>query len=150
MGKPGASIEQVRAAAQLASIDQDIMRFPQAYQTLVGERGITLSGGQKQRIAIARALLLDAPILVLDDALSAVDVETEGRILKHLKEVRSERTSIILCHRLSAVEDAEQIVVLNHGEIIERGNHRTLVQLNGWYAQMVEYQQLERTVASGR
>ncbi len=150
LGKPGASIEQVRAAAQLASIDQDIMRFPQAYQTLVGERGITLSGGQKQRIAIARALLLDAPILVLDDALSAVDVETEGRILKHLKEVRSERTSIILCHRLSAVEDAEQIVVLNHGEIIERGNHRTLVQLNGWYAQMVEYQQLERTVASGR
>ncbi len=150
LGRPGASMEEIRAAAQLASIDADIMRFPQAYKTLVGERGITLSGGQKQRIAIARALLLDAPILVLDDALSAVDIETERRILKHLSEVRAQRTSIILCHRLTAVEDAEQIVVLNHGEIIERGDHHSLVQQQGWYAQMVDYQRLEQTVASGR
>ncbi|MGJ8689009.1 MAG: ABC transporter transmembrane domain-containing protein [Gammaproteobacteria bacterium] len=150
LGRPDASMEEVRAAAELASIDSDIMRFPQGYQTLVGERGITLSGGQKQRVAIARALLLDAPILVLDDALSAVDVETERRILRHLKEVRSQRTSIILCHRLSAVEDAQQIIVLNHGEVVERGTHRSLVLEQGWYAQMVDYQRLERTVESGR
>lgn len=150
LGRPDVSMEEVRAAAELASIDSDIMRFPQGYQTLVGERGITLSGGQKQRVAIARALLLDAPILVLDDALSAVDVETERRILRHLKEVRSQRTSIILCHRLSAVEDAQQIIVLNHGEVVERGTHRSLVLEQGWYAQMVDYQRLERTVESGR
>lgn len=150
LGRPDASMAQVRAAAELASIDSDIMRFPQGYQTLVGERGITLSGGQKQRVAIARALLLDAPILVLDDALSAVDVETERRILRHLKEVRTQRTSIILCHRLSAVEDAQQIIVLNHGEVVERGTHRSLVLAQGWYAQMVDYQRLERTVESGR
>ncbi len=150
LGRPEASMEEIRAAAELASIDSDIMRFRQGYKTLVGERGITLSGGQKQRIAIARALLLDAPILVLDDALSAVDIETERRILRHLKEVRTQRTSIILCHRLTAVEDAEQIVVLNHGEIVERGDHYSLVQQQGWYAQMVDYQRLEQTVASGR
>jgi len=150
LGCPQASMEDIRAAADLAAIDSDIMRFPQGYKTLVGERGITLSGGQKQRIAIARALLLDAPILVLDDALSAVDIETERRILQHLKQVRTQRTSIVLCHRLSAVEDAEQIVVLNHGEIIERGTHGSLVQHKGWYAQMVDYQRLEQTVASGR
>jgi len=150
LGRSDASMAQVRAAAELASIDSDIMRFPQGYQTLVGERGITLSGGQKQRVAIARALLLDAPILVLDDALSAVDVETERRILRHLKEVRTQRTSIILCHRLSAVEDAQQIIVLNHGEVVERGTHRSLVLAQGWYAQMVDYQRLERTVESGR
>ena len=126
------------------------MRFPQGYETLVGERGITLSGGQKQRIAIARALLLDAPILILDDALSAVDVGTERSILKHLREVRAQRTSIVLCHRLSAVEDAQQIVVLNHGEVVERGTHSQLLAHKGWYAQMVDYQRLERTVESGR
>jgi len=150
LGKPDASREEVRAVAKLAAIDQDILRFPQGYETLVGERGITLSGGQKQRIAIARALLLDAPILVLDDALSAVDVGTERSILQHLREVRAQRTSIVLCHRLSAVEDAQQIVVLNHGEIVERGNHAQLIAHQGWYAQMVKYQRLERTVESGR
>lgn len=150
LGKPSASREEVRAVADLAAIDQDIMRFPQGYETLVGERGITLSGGQKQRIAIARALLLDAPILILDDALSAVDVGTERSILKHLREVRAHRTSIVLCHRLSAVEDAQQIVVLNHGEVVERGTHAQLLAHKGWYAQMVDYQRLERTVESGR
>lgn len=150
LGKPGASREEIRAVANLAAIDQDILRFPQGYETLVGERGVTLSGGQKQRIAIARALLLDAPILVLDDALSAVDVGTERSILKHLREVRAQRTSIVLCHRLSAVEDAQQIVVLNHGEVVERGTHTQLLARKGWYAQMVDYQRLERTVESGR
>ncbi len=150
LGKPIASRDEIRAVARLAAIDQDILRFPQGYETLVGERGITLSGGQKQRIAIARALLLDAPILILDDALSAVDVGTERSILKHLREVRAQRTSIVLCHRLSAVEDAQQIVVLNHGVIVERGTHAQLLAAQGWYAQMVDYQRLERTVESGR
>lgn len=150
LGKPGATMEQIRAVAQLAAIDRDILRFPQGYETLVGERGITLSGGQKQRIAIARALLLDAPILILDDALSAVDVATERSILTHLREVRADRTTLVLCHRLSAVEYAQQIIVLNHGEIIERGTHRELLARKGWYAQMIDYQKLEQTVESGR
>ncbi len=150
LGRPDASREEIRQVAALAAIDKDIMRFPQGYETLVGERGITLSGGQKQRIAIARALLLDAPILILDDALSAVDVETERRILQHLRALKGKRTRIVLCHRLSAVEEADQIIVLNHGELIERGTHEQLIRLNGWYAQMFSYQQLERTVESGR
>jgi ATP-binding cassette subfamily B multidrug efflux pump len=150
LGRPDASREQIRAVAALASIDNDIQRFPDGYDTLVGERGITLSGGQKQRIAIARALLLDAPVLILDDALSAVDVATERSILEHLRKLRAGRTTLILCHRLSAVEDAEQIAVLNHGEMTEHGTHAELVNRGGWYAQMIDYQKLERTVESGR
>lgn len=150
LGRPDASREEIRAVAALASIDNDIQRFPDGYDTLVGERGITLSGGQKQRIAIARALLLDAPVLILDDALSAVDVATERSILEHLRKVRAGRTTVILCHRLSAVEDAEQIAVLNHGEMTEHGTHAELVNRGGWYAQMIDYQKLERTVESGR
>jgi ABC-type multidrug transport system fused ATPase/permease subunit len=150
LGSPEATIEQIRAVARLASVEQDILRFPAGYDTLVGERGVTLSGGQKQRIAIARALLLDAPILVLDDALSAVDVSTERNILSHLRHARQGRTTIILCHRLSAVEDADQIVVLSHGEIKERGTHSRLLQEKGWYSRMYDYQKLEQAVASGR
>lgn len=150
LGRPSASRAEIRAVAELAAIDKDILRFPQGYETLVGERGITLSGGQKQRIAIARALLLDAPILILDDALSAVDVETERNILQHLQQLRAGRTSIVICHRLSAVEDAQQIIVLKHGEVAERGTHHSLLAQQGWYAQMVDYQKLERTVESGR
>lgn len=150
LGRPDATMEEIRAAAELAAIDRDILRFPDGYATLVGERGITLSGGQKQRLAIARALLLNAPVLILDDALSAVDVETERNILAHLRAMRAERTTIILCHRLSAVEHAEQIIVLSHGEVIERGTHRSLLNQKGWYAQMCDYQKLEQTVESGR
>lgn len=150
LGRPGASLEEVREVARLASVEQDILRFPAAYDTVVGERGVTLSGGQKQRIAIARALLLDAPVLVLDDALSAVDVDTERRILAHLRDARKGRTTVILCHRLSAVEQAEQIVVLSHGEIIERGTHQQLLSERGWYARMFDYQKLEQAVVSGR
>lgn len=150
LGSPEATIEQIRTVARLASVEQDILRFPAGYDTLVGERGVTLSGGQKQRIAIARALLMDAPILVLDDALSAVDVSTERNILAHLKQARQGRTTIILCHRLSAVEDADQIVVLSHGEIKERGTHTGLLQEKGWYSRMFDYQKLEQAVASGR
>ena len=150
LGAPDASREAVRAAAELVTMDRDILRFPKGYDTLVGERGITLSGGQKQRIAIARALLLDAPILVLDDALSAVDVGTERRILDHLCEIRRDRTTVMLYHRLSAGEHADQIIVLSHGEIIERGTHQELLRMGGWYAQMYEYQQLEQSVEAGR
>jgi len=150
LGSPEATIEQIRTVARLASVEQDILRFPAGYDTLVGERGVTLSGGQKQRIAIARALLMDAPILVLDDALSAVDVSTERNILAHLKQARQGRTTIILCHRLSAVEDADQIVVLSHGEIKERGTHTGLLREKGWYSRMFDYQKLEQAVASGR
>ena len=150
LGRPGATMDEIRAVARLASVEQDILRFPAAYDTLVGERGVTLSGGQKQRIGIARALLLDAPILVLDDALSAVDVGTEKSILAHLQEARQGRTTVILCHRLSAVEDAEQIVVLSHGEITERGTHQELLAIKGWYARMYDYQKLEQAIVSGR
>lgn len=150
LGVPDANMEQIREVAKIASIDQDIMSFPDSYDTLVGERGVTLSGGQKQRLSIARALLVDAPILILDDALSAVDVATEKSILQHLKEARKDRTTIIICHRLTAVEDAQQILVLNHGQQVELGNHNTLVKSEGWYQRMFEYQKLEQTVESGK
>jgi len=150
MGRPDASFDEVQAVARLAAVDQDILRFPDGYQTLVGERGITLSGGQKQRIAIARALLIEAPILILDDALSAVDANTEKNILRHLEAVRAGKTTLVLCHRLSAVEHAQQIIVLSHGELIEQGTHQQLLEHKGWYARMIDYQKLEQTVESGR
>ena len=146
LGSPEATQQAIEEAARIACIDDDIRAFPEGYQTQVGERGITLSGGQKQRIAIARALLLDPPILILDDALSAVDVETEKRILKHLREARQSRSNIIICHRLSAVIDAQEILVLDHGKISERGDHQTLLRHQGWYAQMYRYQQIEAAI----
>jgi len=148
--KPAANAEQIAAVAKVAEIHEDILRFPDAYQTMVGERGITLSGGQKQRIAIARALLQNAPVLLLDDALSAVDVQTEQKILQHLRKDRAGKTTIIVCHRLTAIEKAHQIIVLQHGETIERGTHNQLLQAGGWYRQMYDYQQLERAVEEGR
>jgi len=150
MGRPEASLEQVREVARLASVDSDILAFPEGYNTLVGERGVTLSGGQKQRLSIARALLTDAPILILDDALSAVDVNTEKKILSHLKRARTDKTTLIICHRLTAIEDADQILVLNHGEQEEIGTHVQLIRTAGWYQRMFEYQQLEQTVESGK
>ncbi len=149
LGCPQASLDEIRRAAQLACIDDDIQNFPEQYDTLVGERGITLSGGQKQRIAIARALLIDPPILIFDDALSAVDVKTEQRILAQLKQQRRGRTNIIVCHRLSAVIDADEIVVLRHGTIEARGRHAQLLKHGDWYAQMFQYQQIEAAVAHG-
>ena len=149
LGCPEASMDEIRTAARLACIDDEIMNFPEQYDTLVGERGITLSGGQKQRIAIARALLIDSPVLILDDALSAVDLNTEREILNHIKEARRGRSNIIVCHRLSAVLEADEIIVLRHGTIEERGRHTQLLQLNGWYAQMFRYQQIEAAVQHG-
>ncbi|CZF83905.1 SmdA family multidrug ABC transporter permease/ATP-binding protein [Grimontia marina] len=146
LGKPDATREEIREAAKLACIDEDIMQFPEGYETLVGEKGITLSGGQKQRISIARALLLDAEILVLDDALSAVDGRTEHHILKNLHDRAQHQTTVVIAHRLSALESADEIIVLQKGHIEERGKHKALVNANGWYAEMQRYQQLEQAL----
>lgn len=150
LGKADASDEEVKQAAKLAVLHEDIMAFPDAYNTQVGERGVTLSGGQKQRLSIARALLKDAPVLVLDDALSAVDVATEQKILQHLRAQRGDRAIIIVCHRLTAVEHADEIVVLRQGQALERGEHAQLMTQNGWYAEAYRYQQIEQAVAEGR
>ncbi|KHN54019.1 SmdA family multidrug ABC transporter permease/ATP-binding protein [Pectobacterium fontis] len=143
LGRPNATQEEIEQAARLASVHDDILRLPQGYQTEVGERGVMLSGGQKQRIAIARALLLEAEILVLDDALSAVDGRTEHQILQNLKTWGEKRTLIISAHRLSALTEANEIVVLQQGKTVQRGTHRMLASEPGWYRDMHRYQQLE-------
>ena len=146
LGKPDASRRDIEAAAALASIHDEILRFPQGYDTPVGEKGVTLSGGQRQRVAIARALLVNAPLLLLDDALSAVDTQTEAHILSHLRDARQGRTVIVVSHRLSAVQDAQNIVVLQHGRVVETGNHAGLLLKGGWYASQWQYQQLEASL----
>lgn len=150
LARPDATRAQIEHAATLAAVHEDILQFPDGYDTAVGERGLTLSGGQRQRVAIARALLADsAPLLLLDDALSAVDTGTEARILRHLDALRQTqpgRSVIIASHRLSAVAGADQIVVLRAGRIIERGNHDHLLALGGWYASQWRYQQLEASL----
>jgi ATP-binding cassette subfamily B protein/ATP-binding cassette subfamily C protein/ATP-binding cassette subfamily B multidrug efflux pump len=149
LARPGATREEVERAAQLADIHADILQFPDGYQTHVGEKGITLSGGQRQRVAIARALLADHGLLLLDDALSAVDTGTETRILQHLEELRRkrpERSAIIASHRLSAVVNADLILVLRDGHVTETGNHDALMQRDGWYASQWRYQQLEASL----
>jgi ATP-binding cassette subfamily B multidrug efflux pump len=147
--KPDASISEIIKAAKLASIHYDIGSFPEGYETIVGERGVTLSGGQKQRISIARALITNPSILILDDSLSAVDAKTEEIILKQLKENRKGRTTIITAHRLSAIENADLILVLDQGEIIESGNHESLMKARGWYFESYKRQQLEAIVEHG-
>ncbi|MGL9721315.1 SmdA family multidrug ABC transporter permease/ATP-binding protein [Symbiopectobacterium sp.] len=143
LGNPSATLAQIQHAARLASVHDDITRLPQGYETQVGERGVMLSGGQKQRIAIARALLLDAEILVLDDALSAVDGRTEHHILQNLKRWGEKRTLIISAHRLSALTEADEILVLQQGSVAQRGSHVALASQVGWYRDMFRYQQLE-------
>jgi len=149
LARPGASRTEIEEAAKMAAIHDDILRFPHGYDTPVGEKGITLSGGQRQRVAIARSLLADSSLLLLDDALSAVDTGTETRILEHLSELRASRpelTAIIASHRLSAVVNADLIVVLKDGRIVESGDHESLLLLDGWYASQWRYQQLEASI----
>ncbi|MEA9390813.1 SmdA family multidrug ABC transporter permease/ATP-binding protein [Acerihabitans sp. TG2] len=148
LGRPDATREQIEHAANLACVHEDILRLPQGYETEVGERGVMLSGGQKQRLSIARALLLEAEILILDDALSAVDGRTEHTILRNLRQWGAGRTLIITAHRLSALTSADEIVVLRRGTIIQRGFHQTLLQQNGWYRDMYRYQQLEAALSA--
>jgi len=146
LARPVASRAEIEHAARMADLDHDVMRFAQGFDTRVGERGVTLSGGQRQRVAIARALLSEAPLLLLDDALSAVDTGTEARILAHLREERASRSAIIVSHRLSAVADADEIVVLREGAIVERGDHDALIAHDGWYAAQWRYQQIEESL----
>ena len=142
LGNPDASDEEVYEAARAAQIYDEIMDFEQKFETIVGERGITLSGGQKQRVAIARALLTKPNILVLDDALSAVDTKTERFLLQRLIELRKGLTTIIIAHRISSLQHADKIIVLSDGKIIETGTHKQLIALNGLYNDLVEKQKI--------
>jgi ATP-binding cassette, subfamily B, multidrug efflux pump len=146
-GKEDATDEEVGTAAEAANIAQDIEEFPEQYRTLVGERGITLSGGQKQRTAIARAIIRNPRILILDDALSSVDTHTEDKILNHLREVMQGRTTIFISHRVSTVRNADQIAVLHAGRIVELGTHDELLARNGYYSELYNKQLLEEELA---
>jgi ATP-binding cassette, subfamily B, multidrug efflux pump len=146
-GKENVSDDEVREAAEAANIASDIEGFPERYQTMVGERGITLSGGQKQRTAIARAILRDPRILILDDALSSVDTHTEDKILNHLREVMQGRTTIFISHRVSTVRNADRIAVLHGGRIVEIGTHDELIAQNGYYTDLYNKQLLEEELA---
>lgn len=142
-GTDNEEMDEIIRATKTACIHDNIIAFPDGYDTIVGERGVTLSGGQKQRSSIARALKKDAPILILDDALSAVDTDTEEKILKNLKENRRGKTTILIAHRISTIQNADVILVLEDGEAKECGNHKELMELGGIYRDMFEKQQLE-------
>ena len=142
-GRPEASLNSITQTAKISNIYLDVEDFPEKFETFVGERGITLSGGQKQRISISRALLVEPKILILDDALSSVDTETEERILYRLSKSLVKQTAILISHRISTVRMADQILVLNNGEIMERGTHRELLQIQGYYADLYHKQLLK-------
>jgi ATP-binding cassette subfamily B protein len=141
-GRDEVSQAEVERVVRIARLDRDLAMFPQGLETIVGERGVTLSGGQKQRATLARALLMDAPVLILDDCLSSVDAQTEAEILRGVKPILKEKTCLIISHRISTVKDADEIVVLDAGKIIERGNHDELVRYQGVYADLYRQQRL--------
>ncbi|MDE6584590.1 MAG: ABC transporter ATP-binding protein/permease, partial [Anaeroplasmataceae bacterium] len=143
IGDSSASLEEVNEAVMLADFEKDIEMLSEGFDTIVGEYGVTLSGGQKQRLAIARAFLKNADVLIMDDSLSAVDGKTEANIIHSLKKYRSQKTNIIVAHRLSAVMHADQIIVLDQGKIVEQGTHDELMHLKGWYYEQYIAQQME-------
>src|SRR6202030_4026456 len=147
LGVESATDQEIHQAAEAANIAQDIESFPEQYQTMVGERGITLSGGQKQRTAIARAVIRNPRILILDDALSSVDTYTEEQILGELQRVMQGRTTLFISHRISTVRHADQIAVLVAGRIVELGTHDELLAKNGYYADLFQKQLLEEELA---
>jgi ATP-binding cassette subfamily B protein len=142
-GNPGASEGEIANAARIAQIDEDIRTFPMDIETLIGEKGVMLSGGQKQRIAIARAILLNPRIMILDDALSSVDTQTEEWIWNGLREISDGKTRIVVSHRLASIKEADKIIVLDDGEITEMGDHQSLLSMGGIYAEIYRRQQIE-------
>jgi len=142
LGRQEYSEEELEQAVKIARLDRDLAVFPQGIETMVGERGVTLSGGQKQRATLARALIMDPPVLVLDDCLSSVDAQTEAEILQGLRSILKEKTCLIISHRISAVKEADEILVLDQGRIIERGDHEALVRQGGVYAELYQQQRL--------
>ena len=150
-GRPGASQEDIEAAAKAAQVHDFVLRLPEGYETRVGERGLKLSGGEKQRVAIARTILKDPRILILDEATSALDTRTEQDIQMALRGLASQRTTLVIAHRLSTVVDADEIIVLDDGRVAERGSHAGLLAANGLYARMwalqAEQEQTEEIAA---
>jgi ATP-binding cassette subfamily B protein len=143
-GRINSSIEEIKKAALCASVNIDIENFSRKYETIVGERGLTLSGGQIQRISLARAIIRDPKILILDDSLSSVDVKTEKEILKNLKKIRKNKTNIIVSHRISSIKHCDKILVLKKGKIIEQGNHKNLIDKKGYYSKLYKKQNTEK------
>ena len=151
-GANGASRDEIVSAAKAAQLDEFIKGLPNGYETSVGERGVTLSGGQQQRLSIARTILLNPPILIMDDSTASVDVATESLIRKALKAVMEERTTFIIAHRVTSVKEADLILVLEEGEIVERGTHKELIEREGFYKKIYELQILphEQMLLDGR
>ena len=147
-GKLDATDKEIYEACKIADIHDNIMSFPNKYETMSGERGVTLSGGQKQRISIARAIIKDSPILIMDDSLSAVDTDTEDTIINNLKEIRKNKTTIMIAHRVSTVQSAEHILFLEDGKVAEYGTYQQLLDKKGLFAQLVEKQQLEKQLTT--
>ncbi|HNX00131.1 MAG TPA: ATP-binding cassette domain-containing protein, partial [Candidatus Cloacimonadota bacterium] len=147
LGRPDATLEKVMEAAKAAQVHEDILGFEEKYDTIIGERGVTLSGGQKQRVAIARALLCDPAILILDDALSAIDTKTEKYILDNLIKLRNGKTTIIIAHRISSVQHADKIIVIENQHVAESGRHSQLIAMNGIYKNLDDKQKIEEKLA---